>query len=64
MVDIAVYDKIKELAKVKGVTVSQMERELHLSDRNTCKWNDSLPRADTLKRVADYFGVSIEYFLE
>lgn len=59
-----IYSKIKELAKEKGVTIQQMERDLSLPERNVCKWNDSLPRVDTLKRVADYFGVSIEYFLE
>lgn len=59
-----IYEKIKKLAKEKGVTIQQMEQELSLSDRNTCKWNKSLPRLDTLKAVADYFGVSIEYFLE
>lgn len=59
-----IYDKVKTLAKKKGVTIQQMEIDLHLSDRNTCKWNSVLPRSDTLKKVADYFGVSIEYFLE
>ncbi|WP_270396164.1 helix-turn-helix domain-containing protein [Mediterraneibacter massiliensis] len=59
-----IYDKVKILAKKKGVTIQQMEIDLHLSDRNSCKWNSVLPRADTLKKVADYFGVSIEYFLE
>lgn len=58
------YDKIKTLAAEKGVTISQMEEDLELPDRNTCKWNTVLPRVDTLKKVADYFGVSIEYFLE
>lgn len=59
-----IYDQIKKLAKEKGVTIQQMEQELHLSAGNTCKWNSTLPRVDTLKKVADYFGVSIEYFLE
>lgn len=59
-----IYEKIKVLAEKKGVTIQQMEADLHLSDRNTCKWNSVLPRVDSLKKVADYFGVSIEYFLE
>lgn len=59
-----IYNKVKILAKEKGVTIQQMEQDLHLSERNACKWNSVLPRADTLKKLADYFGVSIEYFLE
>ncbi|MEE1085782.1 MAG: helix-turn-helix transcriptional regulator [Schaedlerella sp.] len=27
------------------------------------KWRNSNPTVDKLKKVADYFGVSIEYFL-
>ena len=59
-----IYDKIKILAKGKGVTIQQMEEDLHLSDRNICKWNNVMPRADTLKKVADYFNVTMEYFLD
>jgi len=59
-----VYDKIKELAREKGVTIQQMERDLAIPERNACKWNVSMPRADTLMRVAEYFGVPIEYFLK
>ena len=58
-----VYDKIKALAKEKGITIGQLERDLELSERNTCKWNRSLPRVDTLARVAKYLGVSIEELL-
>lgn len=58
-----VYDKIKALAKEKGITISQLENDLALSERNTCKWKNSLPRVDTLARVAKYLGVSIEELL-
>lgn len=59
-----IYDRIKELAKEKGVTIQQMERDLGLSERNSCKWNDSLPRVSTLKKIADYFNVTIEDLLK
>lgn len=59
-----VYEKIKELAKKKGVTISQMENDLSLAKGYSCKWNNITPRLETLQKIADYFGVSIEYFLE
>lgn len=59
-----IYDQIKYLAKKKGITIQQMERDLSLPERNTCKWNEVTPGIATLKKVADYFKVPIEYFLE
>lgn len=59
-----IYERIKDLAKEKGVSIRQMECDLGLSERNTCKWNASLPKVTTLQKVAGYFGVPIEYFLE
>lgn len=59
-----IYDRIKALAKEKGITISRMENDLGLSERNTCKWNKSLPRVDTLKRIADYLGVPMEELLK
>ena len=56
-----IYSKIKHLAKKKGVTIKQLEKDLGLSERNMCKWNESLPRVDTLKKVAEYFDVPVDY---
>lgn len=58
------YDKIKGVCKEKGVSVSLVEKESGLSNGTISKWNKSSPTVDKLKAVADYFGVSIEYFLE
>lgn len=56
-----IYDQIKILAKEKGVTIQQMERDLHLGAGSVCKWNQMSPRINTLKKVADYFGVTVDY---
>lgn len=58
------YDKIKNVCKEKGVSVSFVEKESGLSNGTISKWNKSSPTVNKLKAVANYFGVSIEYFLE
>lgn len=58
------YQKIKELCERKNISVYHLEKQLGLSTGSVCKWEKSVPRADTLSRVANYFGVSIDYLLE
>lgn len=58
-----IYDKIKQLAQKKGITIQQLEQDLSLSRGNTCKWNTVEPGIRKVQKVADYLGVSIEELL-
>ncbi|HFI0134824.1 TPA: helix-turn-helix domain-containing protein [Streptococcus suis] len=58
------YDKIKEVAKSRQVSIYRIERDLEFSNGSLRKWNDSKPSAISLKKVADYLSVSIEDILE
>lgn len=58
------YKKIKSLCEEKNISVYFLEKQLGLSTGSVCKWEKSVPRADTLSKVANYFGVSINHFLE
>lgn len=58
------YQKIKQLCRENKISVYRLEKELGLSEGSASKWDISIPRADTLLKVANYFGVSIEYLLE
>lgn len=58
-----IYDKIKQLAQKRGITIQQMERDLSLARGNTCKWNTVEPGIRKVQKVADYLGVSIEELL-
>ena len=58
------YDKIRILAAEKNISITKLEEILGFSNGTITKWNNVIPRADNLKKVADYFGVSIEYFLD
>jgi len=59
-----IYSKIKDLCKVKGISVYFLEKELGLSTGSVSKWEKSIPAADKLQKIANYFDVSINYFLD
>lgn len=58
------YDKVKEVCKAKGISVSAVEKELGFGSGTITKWNKVTPNVRNLKKIADFFGKPIEYFLE
>lgn len=59
------YEKFAELLLKKNVTAYRVAKDTGLSSTLFSEWKSgkSNPKADKLKKIADYFGVSIEYFL-
>lgn len=60
MQELTLYDRIKELATIKGKSIKQVERELGLAEGHIKKWKVFAPNSTNLILVADYFGVSID----
>lgn len=60
------YEKYEALIKEKGITSYRVAKDTGLSPVVFTDWKNgkSKPKVDKLKILADYFGVSIEYFLE
>lgn len=58
------YDKVVALCKDRGLSIGKLEKELGFSNGSLNKWNESEPGVWKVKKLADYFGVSVEYFLE
>lgn len=56
-------DRIKELCRRKGVTITQLEQELGFSNKALYRWDEQMPSIDRVKKVADYFGVTIDYLV-
>lgn len=61
--EITVYERLKNLCKLKGITIKQMEQEVGVSQNATFKWKTSSPTLKTAKKLAEYFGVSQDYIL-
>ncbi len=57
------YSKISKLCKDRNISVARLEKECGLGNATVRGWKISNPNLNNLKKVADYFGVSIEYFL-
>ena len=56
-------EKIQDLCKLRGITLSGLERELSFSRGAMYKWENNSPSIDKLQKVADYFNVSIDCLL-
>lgn len=56
-------DRIKELAKMKGLSLPKLEVELGFGSGTIVKWEKASPSADKLQKVADYFDVSVDYLM-
>lgn len=60
------YEKFALLLSKSNKTAYQVSMETGISTATLSSWKKGLykPKIDKLKILADYFGVSIEYFLE
>ncbi|NBK00455.1 XRE family transcriptional regulator [bacterium 1xD8-48] len=58
------YEKLETLCKEKGISIAKLERDCCIGNATVRRWDKAFPRIDTLKKVADYLGKPIEYFLE
>lgn len=57
------YQVVRELAKSKNMTISSLEQELGFGNGNLARWAKSAPNSTNLLKVADYFGVTVDYIL-
>ena len=62
----AIYAKYAELRDTKQMSDYRVAKETKIAKSIFSEWKSgrSTPKTDKLKTLADYFGVSIEYFLE
>lgn len=54
------YKRIEELCKSKGITVGKLENDLSFSHAMIRKWKTSSPSVENLKKVADYFDITVD----
>lgn len=55
--------KIKILCDEKKVTFAEVERKTGISNGQIRRWSTSTPNIENVRKVADYFDVSIDYLL-
>lgn len=57
------YERFEELLKEKGITPYKVSQETGVSQPTLSDWKRgaSTPKTDKLQKIADYFGVSLDY---
>ena len=56
-----IVERIKTLCAESHITIASLERRLKLGNGTIGRWNTASPTVERLGRVADYFGVSLDY---
>ena len=60
------YEKVKNLCKLRGISITSLATELGFSKSTGTTWkkSNSVPRNSTVKKISDYFNVPITYFTD
>ena len=58
-----IYRKIADLCKQRGISIAKLEREVGIGNGTIGRWEVSSPTVEKLKKVADFFGVSVDSLL-
>ena len=58
-------EKLKELRSEKGISQAKLAADIHISRSAVAKWENGLglPNDESLKMLAEYFGVSVDKLL-
>lgn len=59
-----IYDRIKEICKERGISVSAVEKEAGLGTGTISKWNESSPTVANLQAVAKVLHTTVDKLME
>jgi len=61
----AMYEIFQELLEKNGVTAYKISKETGISTSTLTEWKKGkyTPKQDKLQKIADYFGVTVEYLM-
>ena len=59
------YEIFEQLLQMKGVTAYQVAKATGISQPTLSAWKNGTytPKQDKLQKIADYFGVTVDYLL-
>lgn len=57
-------DKIKTLCAIHQITLKELEEHCGIGKNSFYKWDSQSPAVKSVKAVADYFGVSVDYLID
>lgn len=59
-----IYDKVKQLAEAKGLTIRELEQQAGFGNGTVGKWRDSTPSITRVLKVAEVLGISVSELLD
>lgn len=59
-----IYEKISELCSKRKMTIKDLENELDFSNGIIGKWKNNSPNIKYIIKIAEYFNISIDNFLD
>lgn len=58
------YENVKELCRERQTNITQVAKDIGMSTAAPASWKKgSIPKGETLQKIADYFSVSVDYLL-
>lgn len=58
-----VFERIESLRKERKISQGNLEKELGFSNGSISKWKSSMPKPERLQKIAEYFGVTVDYLM-
>ena len=58
-----VFDRVKYLCELKGISISQLEEKIEISSGAAYKWKTSSPSQKMFQKLSIFFDVSIDYLM-
>ena len=58
-----IYEKVKSLCELNGITIRRLEINVGLANGCIAGWKTKTPMVTTLKKVADFFGITVDDLL-
>lgn len=60
----AILEKLEKLCYENGESLNGLAAQIGVASSTVTGWNQgSIPRKSTLKKIADHFGVTVDYLL-
>lgn len=58
-----IYERIKELAKNKGISINLLERKIEVSRGSLCKIDNHKPSSEKIQKLAEELNTTSDYLL-
>lgn len=63
METLGLVEKVESLCNEQKISIAALERMTGLSNGAVRRWRNSTPNTESVRIVADYFGVSVDWLL-